>query len=80
MTRYFFDLTDDAGEMSDALGTERKSFDQMRAQARRILCDIASEEASNALDELEFSLRVRDGADLAVYEVSLSIVGRRQPR
>ena len=76
--RYFFDLVDQAGENPDTEGLELGTFDQMRSEAWRALCDIAAEEHARPAGT-ELSLRVRDGTNRNILQVTLSIKEREIP-
>ena len=70
--RYFFDVTDQAGRDLDTEGVWLGTFDAMRAQAKRTLTRIASEEPSSGGQTL-LSLRVRDEQGREVYHLSLHL-------
>jgi hypothetical protein len=77
--RYHFDLTDDSGATPDTEGVELGNLEQVRSEAWRALCGIAMDETAHPVDTLRLSLRVRDEADVVVYELSLSIAGKSRP-
>lgn len=75
--RYFFDILEPSGETRDSDGMRLGTPEEMRRQARRILARIAADEPY-ADDVIALSLRVRDEEDREVYNLCLSIKGRRR--
>lgn len=72
--RYFFDLVDGGGKRVDAHGIAFADFEQARLEARRILTRAAAERLE---DDVTLSLCVRDQASAEVYDLALTLRGRR---
>lgn len=70
MHRYFFDLYDHIGFAVDEDGQLMNSREQARAEAIRILCDIAQEELP---DGKSLMVKVRDDAGVQILEATLTL-------
>jgi hypothetical protein len=74
--RYFFDVSSDRLQTRDEEGCELANETLMQSEARRILAEIAEDEArfhSHAV----FTARVRDAAGTPVYHAVLTLEGQK---
>jgi hypothetical protein len=74
--RYFFDIVEQTGEIRDPEGTNFGTPEKMRQEAKRVLALIAAEEPYSN-DALALAIKVRDERDHEVYNLCLSIKGKR---
>ncbi|KAA3447288.1 hypothetical protein C7I87_27240 [Mesorhizobium sp. SARCC-RB16n] len=70
MKRYYFDLYNGDGLVSDDDGQPFESQEQARAEAIRILQDVARDEMPDR-DLVKITVKVRDEAGAQVFEASL---------
>ena len=68
--RYFFDVNDQYQVDRDDQGTDCKTLDVMKVEAKRILCRIAFDEAT-ASEGFRLSIGVRDEHGRQVYNCVL---------
>ncbi|MDP4002321.1 hypothetical protein [Methylobacterium sp. NEAU K] len=74
MARYFFDIHDGTIQF-DEDGTECATLEAARAQAMRLLPDLAREEAPREGDRQNYTVLVTDEDHRPVYSATLSLVG-----
>lgn len=72
MSRYFFDLHNGDGPLSDDQGTECASLELVRNEAAKILLDVARDEMV-AADTAVISITVRDADGLAILVSSITL-------
>lgn len=72
MKRYHFDLYNSDGLVSDENGQLFESKDQARAEAIRILQDVARDEMPDR-DRVTITIKMRDDAGMQVFEASLTL-------
>ena len=70
--RYYFDIIDQNGRNTDTEGVRLDTFEDMRAQARRTLAQIAADEPCSG-EKMLIALHVRDEQGRDVYCLSLEI-------
>ncbi|WP_214475639.1 hypothetical protein [Mesorhizobium sp. dw_380] len=70
MKRYYFDLQNGDGSVSDDHGQLFESREQARAEAIRILQDVAQDEMPDR-DLVTISVKVRNETGAQVFEASL---------
>lgn len=75
MPRYYFDVTDEGGARRDAVGVECPDLAAARAEAVRVLPDIARHEMPKDGDRHLFTVIVRDGRGCPVYTATLGFAG-----
>lgn len=73
--RYFFDVSSDRLETRDEEGCELSSETQMQSEARRILAEIAEDEARFHARAV-LTARVRDASGTPVYRAVLTLEGQ----
>jgi len=74
--RYFFDIGSDRLETLDEEGCELDSEAQMQIEARRVLTQVADDEARFTARSV-LTARVRDSYGTPVYRVTLTLEGQR---
>ena len=74
MPQYFFDTNDGDRHVPDADGLDLPDRDAARAEALTALRDMARDHLPDG-DRRDFTVKVRDGADKAIYAAALSLVG-----
>ncbi|RUX98089.1 MULTISPECIES: hypothetical protein [unclassified Mesorhizobium] len=72
MKRYYFDLYNGDGLVSDEVGQLFESPEQARAEAVRILHDIARDEMPDR-DLVKITLKMREKGGTRVFEASLTL-------
>jgi hypothetical protein len=77
MPRYFFDIVEPHGLMSDEVGTECSSYNAIRETCLRTICEIAAETHWQS-EPPRYGITVRDTDNREVYTVSLHLVERVQ--
>ena len=73
--RYFFDVSSDRLQTRDEEGCELASESLMQSEARRILAEIAEDEA-RFFTRATFTARVRDASGTPVYRAVLTLEGQ----
>ena len=71
MPRYFFDIHD-GGPAYDDTGTEFATLDDVRAEARRTLPDIAREDIPKGDDKRTFTCLVTEEGGKPVYAATIT--------
>jgi hypothetical protein len=74
--RYFFDFSDPEGIQKDVDGVAYETFDRMCREAKRSIARIA-EEFVGSNDNMNIELHVRDEMGIEVYNLRLSVEGKR---
>ncbi len=77
MPRYFFDILEPHGLVSDEVGTECGNYKEIRETCLRTICEIAAETHWQP-DSPRYGITVRDADNREVYAVSLNLVERDQ--
>lgn len=75
MPHYFFDVDDGSRPMRDDTGHEIDSREHLRCAAIAALADIAKDQLPDG-DHSRFLVRVRNVADVYVFEASLTLDAR----
>jgi hypothetical protein len=74
MARYFFDVHDGKLEF-DETGTECATLEEARQKAKRLLPDLARDEAAGEGDRHTYTVLVTDEDHRPVYSATLSFTG-----
>lgn len=72
MKRYYFDLYNSDGLVADETGQFFESRDRARAEALRILHDVARDEMPDR-DLVKITVKMRDEAGTEAFEASLTL-------
>lgn len=74
MARYYFDIHDGTSQF-DHEGTECATLEEVRAQALRVLPEMARDQAFEGHDRLTYTVLATDEDHRPVYSATLSLVG-----
>ena len=73
MTRYFFDVENGDGPLTDEVGKELANLDAVRAEIVQIMLDLAGDEFLERDDvSIKISARENDGPAVAVAHLNFS--------
>jgi hypothetical protein len=72
MGRYYFDVTDDRGSVTDVEGIQFATIEEAKAEASRALAEIARDRVPGP-DRLIFLVAVRDERKHPLFEVRLTL-------
>ncbi|TXM97820.1 hypothetical protein FV242_30530 [Methylobacterium sp. WL64] len=74
MSRYYFDIHDGTSQFDDA-GTECITLEEVRAQALKVLPDMARDQTAEGNERLIYTVLATDEDHCPVYSATLSLVG-----